>query len=207
MTLSAHNRVYEKKKNACSSTSLPLCIDLDGTLIRTDMLLECLKLALKKNVFQIFHILLWFILGGRPRLKKELANLYADQIVYEKLPYQKDLINWLKKQKEKGKILILVTGSWHEIAKKIAMEVNLFDEVYGTEIGRNLTGQVKAKFLQALYPKGFLYAGNEAKDLKVWKVSKQAVFVNLSENVRKKAYKCAIIPVHSFGGKHNTVSA
>ncbi len=176
----------------------PLCIDLDGTLIRTDLLYECFKLAIKTNILSIMPMLFWLIKGGRPCLKTELALRYIDKINYQDLPYQKDLIDWLKEQKQLKKEIILVTGSSLLLARKIADEVKVFDAVYGTEKGRNLTGKTKACFLQSLYPKGYLYAGNELKDIHVWKGSGYAIFVNLSDKNRERALKEHIIPVKTF---------
>ena len=43
---------------------VPLCVDLDGTLIKTDLLWESLARLLRRNPFQLFPVFFWWRAAG-----------------------------------------------------------------------------------------------------------------------------------------------
>ncbi len=167
-----------------SSHEIPLCVDLDGTLIYTDLLYETFLQAIKKRPLLLILLPLWYFKFGLSYVKKKLLD-YA-HIEAESLPYNYPLINYLKRKKTEGTRLILVTGSHILLAHKVANHLNLFDEVYGTE-DNNLTGSNKAQFLIKQFGSHrFDYIGNELKDLIIWQSSRKALLANASPHLRKK---------------------
>ncbi|MFN3781528.1 MAG: hypothetical protein ACK4SO_05080, partial [Candidatus Kapaibacteriota bacterium] len=106
-----------------------ICVDLDYTLISTDILVEQIVSFLKKKPTAFFHILFW-LLKSKQYLKEKLSeNVHLD---YSEIPYREEVLSYLKQEKEKGNRLVLVTASNIKIANGINNHLKLFDEVYGS---------------------------------------------------------------------------
>jgi phosphoserine phosphatase len=171
--------------------ALPLIVDLDGTLINTDMLHESALKLFSKNPLSTLKIPFW-LLKGKVVLKEKLANSRT-QIDPSILPYNQKLLIWLQQQKQTGRKLILCTATHLHFATIIAKHLDLFDEVIATSV-TNLSGVNKAKLLEQRFGHtGFDYVGNSKADLAVWKHARKAIVVNASPHVLKKARQyCAI---------------
>lgn len=159
----------------------PLIVDLDGTLIQTDMLHESTVAACAQQPLTVLRLPFW-LQAGKARLKAELAQrVEVDAAV---LPYHHDLIVWLKQQKADGRTVILCTASDKKIAEQIAVEVGLFDEVIASDGASNIAGANKADVLVERFGnKGFDYVGNSDADLPVWQVSDCSIVVNATDKV------------------------
>ncbi len=157
----------------------PLVVDLDGTLIHTDTLHELTLQLLRHKPYLILAIPFWLICG-RAFLKYKLAGIV--DIDVSLLPFNNELIDWLKSQKGLGRKLVLCTATDVSIATAIAKHINLFDEVLASDGKVNLAGGNKAKILVEKYgDKGFDYVGNCSVDLLVWDKSKLGIVVNGSK--------------------------
>jgi apolipoprotein N-acyltransferase len=174
-----------------SDLAIPLCVDLDGTLIKTDLMWEYLAQCLRRNPLKIFLILWWWS-WGRANLKFQLARrLKIDPAT---LPYQWEFITWLRAQKASGRKLVLATASDVNMALPVATHVGLFDEVLGSDGKTNLRSGNKVKVLtQKFGERGFDYAGNSTADYAVWRGSRRAIVVNASPAVRKQAAECTTV--------------
>ena len=154
----------------------PLVVDLDGTLIHTDMLHESALKVLRDHPLSTLLIPLW-LLRGKAVLKEQLAS----RLIFDAsaLPYNEQLLPWLRKQKSEGRTLILCTASDQKIADAVASHLNLFDEVMASDGHTNLSGANKANALsQRFSPTGFDYVGNSHKDLPVWQQATRAIVLN-----------------------------
>ena len=170
------------------SKNVPLVVDLDGTLIRTDMMWESLACWLRRNPLAIFQILFWWT-RGRACLKQNLAKRVA--IDPATLPYHEEFIAWLREQKSSGRTILLATASDKKMAQPIATHVGLFDEVLASDGKTNLRSENKLRALTEKFgPRGFDYAGNSSADFAVWRGSRQAVVVNASPRVLREAARC-----------------
>ncbi len=109
-------------------SKVPLVVDLDGTLIRTDMMWESLSRLLRRNPLAIFQILFWWT-RGRALLKQKLAARV--QVDPATLPYHEKFLAWLREEKKSGRKIILATASDLKMAQPVADYVGLFDEVLG----------------------------------------------------------------------------
>ena len=164
---------------------VPLCVDLDGTLIKTDLLWESLARLLRRNPFQLLPVLFWWT-RGRAFLKRQLVRRVT--IDPAALPYHEPFLAYLREQKAAGRKLILVTASDRAMALPVADHVGLFDEVLGSDGKTNLRGANKLKALTAKFgERGFDYAGNSSVDFAVWRGAREAIVVNASPAVRKRA--------------------
>jgi len=167
---------------------IPLVVDLDGTLIRTDLLWESLARLLRRNPFAIFQVLFWWS-HGRARLKQQLAcRVTIDPAT---LPYHETFLAFLREQKAAGRKLVLATASDLQMALPVANHVGLFDEVLGSDGKTNLRSENKLKVLTEKFgARGFDYAGNSTADFAVWRSAREAIVVNASQSVLKEASKC-----------------
>jgi apolipoprotein N-acyltransferase len=167
-------------------SQVPLVVDLDGTLIKTDLLWESLARLLRRNPFQLFPVLFWWTTRGRAFLKKQLAARVT--IDPATLPYNQPFLAFLREQKRAGRKLVLATASDREMAMPVASHVGLFDEVLGSDGRTNLRGANKLKVLTEKFgERGFDYAGNSAPDLGVWRGAREAIVVNAGPALLKQA--------------------
>ena len=168
---------------------IPLCVDLDGTLIKTDLLWESLARLLRRNPFQLLPVLFWWT-RGRAFLKRQLVRRVT--IDPAALPYHEPFLAFLREQKATGRKLVLVTASDRDMALPVANHVGVFDEVLGSDGKTNLRGANKLKALVEKFgERGFDYAGNSPADLAVWRGAHEAIVVNASAAVLKRAAECA----------------
>jgi 4-hydroxybenzoate polyprenyltransferase len=160
-----------------SAQDVPLCIDLDGTLIRSDLLAESALSLLARNPLYLFPMAGW-LLHGRAHLKRRIAERSAPDVAG--LPYDGRVLEWLRGEAGSRR-RVLCTASDQKFAEAVAAHVGCFDMALGSDGNRNLSGSNKAETLCSLYGEGgFDYAGNSWVDLAVWKHARCAIVVNAS---------------------------
>lgn len=160
----------------------PLIVDLDGTLIKTDLLLENISYFIKKNILRCAYIFYWLI-QGIPYLKARCARNTA-WLDPASLPYNAPLISWLKQQKSKGRRLVLATGSHQLLATPVAEYLGLFSDVMATSGNINLTSKNKRDVLLRHFgTDGFDYVGNSRADVPVWEASTVSHVVSSSSRL------------------------
>jgi 4-hydroxybenzoate polyprenyltransferase len=168
-------------------SDIVIVVDLDGTLINTDLLHETSLRAIRQNPLNIFYMLFW-ALQGKAVLKANLAKVTSLDVSL--LPFNQDLIYWLREQKENGRRIVLSTASDASLANKISHYLGLFDEVIASDGVTNNAGSLKAKLLLERFGETlFDYIGNSVVDLLVWKYSRKAVVVNGSPKLLINAKK------------------
>jgi 4-hydroxybenzoate polyprenyltransferase/phosphoserine phosphatase len=154
----------------------PLCVDLDGTLIRGDLPYETLTLLIKRNPLYLFVLPFWLLLG-----KAQFKDQVARRVILNPaaLPYNQELLDWLAAEHAGGRSLWLCCASNERLAQLIATHLGLFDGVVANTEHINLAGSVKAARLAERFgERGFDYCGNERRDLKVWERTRGAIVVN-----------------------------
>ena len=163
----------------------PLVVDLDGTLLRSDMLVESAFAYLRHKPFRAFEPLSW-LLGGKANLKARLADEVDVDVA--SLPYDQEVISFLEQQKAAGRTLVLATASHKKYAEAIAAHLGLFDRVLATHGNTNLSARTKRNVLVNEYgEKGFDYLGNSRDDLKVWASAHTAHIANPEFGVESAA--------------------
>lgn len=162
--------------------SIPLIVDLDGTLTPTDTLVESVIRLIKKNPADLLRIPFW-ILKGRAAFKCNIASRI--NFSAENLPYRQSFVDYLRKEKEKGRQIILATAAHHSIAEAVAVKLGLFDSIIATDETRNLKGKSKLAAIREKIGEKFVYAGDNKSDLPIWKAAEAAVLVGVSSQVAK----------------------
>ncbi len=171
-----------------------LCVDLDGTLVQTDILYEAMLLYVKPNPLRVFLLFFW-LLKGSAYLKQQLALRVT--LSPSTLPYNQELLTWLRQEKVKGRKLVLVTAADQLFARNIAEHLQLFDEVLASNGAINLKKENKANLLNARYgAKNYDYVGNEKDDLAIWKFANQAFVVSKSSRLIRKIQKFSPVGHH-----------
>lgn len=164
-----------QKLENLNQKSTVLCVDLDGTLIRSDMLLESLCGLIKQQPFKLCLLPFW-CLKGRANLKAKLAEHYTFDA--SALPYRQEVLELVRSQKEAGSEVYLATASNEIIAKKIAEHLGYFNAVLASNEKNNLKGKSKLEALQqTLAGRSFDYIGDSKADLLVWQASQTAYVV------------------------------
>ncbi|MGB8330997.1 MAG: UbiA family prenyltransferase [Polyangiales bacterium] len=171
-------------------TSRPLCVDLDGTLVATDTVAESLLGLLRTSPWRIVGALA-ALLNGRPKLKRYLAE--HSPVDPETLPYRVEVLNEMRRAREQGRPVLLVTASDQATANAVAAHVGLFDEAIGSDGVTNLKAARKADLLVERFGLGgFQYLGDSSADLPVWKAANEAIMVCPRSSTRRRAAR--IVP-------------
>jgi len=172
----------------CESEDIPLVVDLDGTLLRTDLLFEATLRLIKQKPWLVLLLPVW-LLRGRAHLKSRIFHL--GQIDVSLLPLHSELLTWLRAEKSRGRRLILATGSDYQKARSVVVPLDLFDLVLGSNGERNLTAGKKLRVLVETCGEQFDYVGNSRADLEIWRGCRHAVLVNASMQVERSARRSA----------------
>jgi 4-hydroxybenzoate polyprenyltransferase/phosphoserine phosphatase len=161
-----------------------LVTDLDGTIVKTDVLLESLLALVKQKPHYILYLPVW-LLRGKAYLKQQVARRVSLDVSV--LPYREDLLDYLKRQRAQGRTIVLATAADIQSAQRVADHLRIFDLVLASDGTTNLSGESKRKRLVSEFgEKGFDYAANDRSDLVVWASARQAIVVNPSPVVRSR---------------------
>ncbi len=162
---------------------LPICVDLDGTLIRNDISRETSLKFVRKGIVSIFKLICWSYYGIA--YTKYRVSQYID-IIPSELNYNSNLLMFLKIKKRKGHQLFLATGSTVKYADQIADYLKIFSGVFASNQNNNLVAKNKAQKLEQVFGnKGFIYVGNSIDDIPVWEKAKQCLVVSPNSKVIK----------------------
>jgi 4-hydroxybenzoate polyprenyltransferase/phosphoserine phosphatase len=164
---------------------VPLCVDLDGTLVKTDTLFEGLLLLLKRLDVNLLRLPFW-LLRGRAHFKAQVAARAA--LDPASLPYNQELIEYLAEHRAEGRPVILVTGANQTTARSVADHLGIFDEVIAGDAATQLTGRRKAELLKTRYAAtGFDYVGNSYADVPVWHAARESILVQCPRGAARRA--------------------
>ncbi len=165
------------------SELVPLVVDLDGTLLRTDTLWEAVVAVLRRRPWRLPWLVASFIRGrayGKARLVAEA------ELEVELLPYREELLQWLREERQRGRRLILATAAPAPLAEALARRVDLFDAVLASTAERNLRGKEKLRAVQGLLGgEPFEYVGNSRADFPVWAAAQAAHVVGSPRFLRR----------------------
>lgn len=164
---------------------VPLVVDLDGTLVKSDLLFESALTLLRRQPLAVVRMLFW-LLRGRAYLKDRLSR--SVELDASVLPYNERLLRLLQEARAQGRPIVLATASHERFARRVADHLGIFDRVLATSEHRNFKGIQKREKLAADYgERGFDYAGNAHDDLPVWQLARQAWVVSPSPGVTARA--------------------
>ncbi len=162
-------------------THRALIVDLDHTLINTDLLYESSIGVLKKQPWLILIYPFWFF-KGKGYLKSQLVKRF--EIDVTKLPYIQATIDYINERKKLGDTIILATASHKDYAFAVAKHIKLFDDVMASNADFNLSSHNKAdKLVERFGKNNFDYMGDHMRDMPVWEASNLAILVNVTDKI------------------------
>lgn len=160
----------------------PLCVDLDGTLVKSDTLVDSLLLLVRQQPLRALRAPLW-LKGGKAALKARVTTEVQLDVPY--LPYNRPLLSYLMEQHAEGRKIYLATGADTALAHRIADHLAIFEAVLASDGTTNLTGNHKLDSLQKLFPdEGFDYIGNAPPDAPLLQHAGEAMVANPSLSLR-----------------------
>ncbi len=181
----------------------PLAVDLDGTLIKTDLLVESFFALCAVSPWRAFKTLL-HVLKGKTALKMALAEHISPDV--STLPYDETVLRWVAGEKSRGRRVYLASASSKPYVEAVAKHLGLFDGVFSSDAETNLKGETKARVLcQAFGRGGFDYVGDAPADLAVWQAAGGVVLANARPYVvriaRERFPEALVITPEVSGGK------
>lgn len=153
-----------------------LAVDVDGTLLKTDLLLESFLKAVKRNLFVLFLAPLW-LFKGRAYLKRELARRVS--IRNDLLPFNEDVLGYMRMEHRAGRRIVVISASDESLIKPLVATLDCVDECIASDGQTNMKGRHKRQLLEARYP-AYNYIGNSLADVPVWEGARKVFIVGPS---------------------------
>lgn len=176
---------------APSPTTRVLCVDMDGTLLATDVLWESLLVLLRTQPWRLAFLPVW-LLKGKAHLKRQIAR----HVVLDpaSLPYRDDVLDFLREEKKVGRKIVLATASDRTFAEAVAHHLGLFSAVLASDGKINLAGRRKLKALE-MYVGGkeFSYLGNGKADLPLWKAASEVTVAYPSTRLLRQVQRVGTV--------------
>lgn len=197
----------EEISSARISAPYPLVLDLDGSLLRTDLLFESALQLLRRNPLHIILLLCW-LTRGVAHLKHRLAER-AD-VAIDLLPINERLVAYARQASDTGRRIVVATAANHHLAKRVCARFGFVDEILASHERLNLKGRRKAEALAARFPEGFAYAGDAASDLHVWQRAQFGIFCGRSRALLGRARRVTALEAefaHARAGLHDWLRA
>jgi 4-hydroxybenzoate polyprenyltransferase len=164
--------------------SMPLVVDLDGTLLQSDLLIESAFANLGRNPLGIFSLLL-ALFHGKATLKSKIAD--TTDIDVSCLPYNTAVLTLIREARTLGRPVYLASASNERYVSAVAEHLNHFDGFFASSDTVNLSANAKAdRLMEAFGENGFDYIGNDKADLPVWAAANHCTAMNASNAVRSK---------------------
>lgn len=181
---------------APGTTSLPaLCVDLDGTLVKSDTLLDSTLVLARQHPAKLLQLPGW-VLQGKAALKRHLTSAVELDVAH--LPYNRELLQYLEQQHAAGRAIYLATAADSTLAHRIAAHLNLFTGVLASDGTLNLAGSNKLAAFRESFGDDFSYIGNALPDLTLLQHCKEPMVANPTAGLRAALRRNHIAPVRTF---------
>jgi phosphoserine phosphatase len=173
------------KSDSSSEDLVPLCVDLDGTLIHTDVLWEGIKFMLRRKPLKLLS-LLPLLRDGRAPFKKAVSQ--ASIVSVDSLPWRKSLVDWLRSESARGRPVYLVTAADNAYAQAVSARLGFFTGALASDGTLNLKAKKKARRLIETFGEGgFDYIGDARADIPVWRAARRGTCVKKRANFVRRA--------------------
>jgi 4-hydroxybenzoate polyprenyltransferase len=182
---------------------VPLCVDLDGTLVKSDTLIDSLLVLLRTHPALVFK-LPGRLVHGKAAFKAYVSESVSLDIAH--LPYNRELLLFLRQQHGQGRRIYLATGADLAVANGVASHLGIFSGVLGSDGATNLTGNNKLEGLLSRLDSGaFDYIGNDTPDLPLLAHANEAMVANPSLGLRMRLRSRGIRTTHEFAERSHTL--
>jgi 4-hydroxybenzoate polyprenyltransferase/phosphoserine phosphatase len=176
---------------------VPLFVDLDGTLVKSDTLVDSLLVLMRTKPALLFKLPGRLARGGKASFKAFFSESITVDVVH--LPYNRKLVKYLQQERAEGRVIYLATGADEQLARRVAKHLGLFSGVMGSDGATNLIGGNKLARLQSFVGSGaFDYIGNDRPDIPLLAFARQPMVANPTAGLRQGLKARGIEPVHTF---------
>lgn len=174
---------------------VPLCVDLDGTLVKSDTLLDTVIVLARHHPGALLQFPKW-VAQGKASFKRKVTSLAEIDVVH--LPYNQPLLEYLRQQHADGREIYLATGADTLLAERVAAHLGIFNGVLASDGTTNLTGHNKLAAFQQSFPDGFCYIGNARPDVPLLTNCVHPMVANPHAGLRAGMRSAGIVPVRTF---------
>jgi len=187
-----------------AADELPLCVDLDGTLVKSDTLVDAILLLARQQPRTPLSWPAW-VRKGKAGFKREITSRAVVDV--EHLPYNKPLLEFLQVEHARGRRIYLATAADIGFAQKVADHVGLFTGVLASDGALNLAGSNKLAAFQQRFPEGFSYIGNAIPDRTLLQASHQPMVANPHGKLRAAMRRDQVTAHREFLDRRSPLSA
>jgi hypothetical protein len=154
-----------------------LAVDLDHTLIDTDMIYYGFKQLLVKKLYLLPILFFTYLIKGKTYAKKYLYENSFFEI--NNIPFNNTLIEYINENKDNYDHIILISGCYYKYVQYIANHLKIFDSTAGTNNKLNMIGVNKIIYLNKKFDNPiFDYIGDSRKDIPIWELSRKVLVVD-----------------------------
>jgi 4-hydroxybenzoate polyprenyltransferase/phosphoserine phosphatase len=183
---------------------MPLCVDLDGTLVKSDTLVDTVVVLARQHPASLLRFPQW-ISQGKASFKRKVSTLASIDVVH--LPYNQPLLEYLRQQYAEGREIYLATGADTLLAERVAAHLGIFAGVMASDGSVNLTGHNKLDAFRQKFPEGFCYIGNARPDVPLLTHCVQPMVANPHRSLSAGLRSANVAPVRCFNDAASPVKA
>jgi 4-hydroxybenzoate polyprenyltransferase/phosphoserine phosphatase len=180
---------------AANIAEMPLCVDLDGTLVKSDTLVDTVLVLARQDPASLLRFPAW-IAKGKAAFKRRVSSLA--EIDVERLPYNRPLLEYLREEHAKGREIWLATGADTLLADRVAAHLRIFAGVLASDGAVNLTGKNKLAAFEGRFAKGFCYIGNARPDLGLLTCCMEPMVANPHRGLSAGLRAARVTPARTF---------
>jgi 4-hydroxybenzoate polyprenyltransferase/phosphoserine phosphatase len=177
------------------SGTVPLCVDLDGTLVKSDTLVDSVLALVRQNPRALASLPGW-LAQGKAAFKRHVTS--AATIDVANLPYNQPLLEFLFREHAAGRELYLATAADRALAERVAAHHGIFKGVLASDGSHNLAGDNKLQAFRQTFGEQFSYIGNARPDLPILRGCQEPMVANPDAALMKGLRAANVIPAAIF---------
>jgi 4-hydroxybenzoate polyprenyltransferase len=185
-------------------STVPLCVDLDGTLVKTDTLVDSVLAMARQNPASLVAIPGW-IGEGKAAFKRHVTKAVSLDVAA--MPYNRPLLHYLREQRLAGRRLFLATAADRTLADRISEHLGIFEDVLASDGSHNLAGDNKLAAFRERFGDEFSYIGNATPDLPILKLCVEPQLANPTSGLLQGLRAGHVVPAHIFRDRQPALKA
>jgi 4-hydroxybenzoate polyprenyltransferase/phosphoserine phosphatase len=181
--------------SAHPATLPALCVDLDGTLVKSDTLVDSVLILVRQNPRALLSIPGW-LAQGKAAFKRHVTSAVSIDVAH--LPFNTPLLEYLQLQHAAGRPLYLATAADRTLADRIADSLGIFAGVLASDGAHNLAGGNKLAAFQRQFGDNFTYIGNARPDVPILTLCQTPMVANPDSALMSGLRAAHVVPMHIF---------
>jgi 4-hydroxybenzoate polyprenyltransferase len=158
---------------ATEAAHIPLVVDVDGTLLKTDLLFEAALQMTARRPLEVWRLFVW-VAQGKAALKTSLGDIGDPGTAT--VPLREEILELIRAAQRAGRPVYLASASDRRFVEKVAERVGGISGVFATEGSINLAGDAKAdRLVREFGRRGFDYVANADVDFPVWRSARKVL--------------------------------